>query len=59
MSDRVKMCGSKRRFEDKKEATTFINFFRRTGRGRHGRPDDLRAYPCPNCRGWHLTKEVD
>lgn len=49
------MCESKLRYRDKRDAQTAINAFANR-RGRHGRPDSLRAYPCPICRGWHLTK---
>jgi len=52
---RMRMCGNKTRYADKKAARTAINCAMRN-RGRHGRPNSLRAYPCPLCRGWHLTK---
>lgn len=47
-------CGYKGRY-DKRGALTRINRFAKV-RGRHGRPLRLRAYPCEECRGWHLTK---
>lgn len=47
-------CGYKGRY-DKRGALTQINRFAKV-RGRHGRPLRLRAYPCEECRGWHLTK---
>ena len=47
-------CG-KQRYADKKSAVTKINALKKA-RGRHGRPEWLRAYPCPDCGGWHLTK---
>ena len=50
------MCGSKKRLPDKRAAQTAINQFNSRGHGRHGRPEWLRAYPCPICEGWHLTK---
>lgn len=49
-------CEGKARY-NKKAALSAVN--RRTrGRSeyRHNRPDFLRAYPCPHCNGWHLTK---
>lgn len=53
---RQSMCESKARY-DKRGARTLLNAFARK-RGRHGRPENLRAYPCPFCAGWHLTKAV-
>lgn len=47
-------CGYTSRY-DKRGALTQINRFAKV-RGRHGRPLNLRAYPCDQCRGWHLTK---
>lgn len=48
-------CG-KTRYGSKKEAQTVLN--ERTSSGhRHGRPRFLRAYPCDECGGWHLTKQ--
>jgi hypothetical protein len=47
-------CG-KNRYPDKKSARTALNACLRQ-RGRHGRPEWLRAYHCPDCLGWHLTK---
>lgn len=49
-------CG-KMRYDDKKSAITQMNFCLRR-RGRHGRAQKLRAYHCPDCNGWHLTKQV-
>jgi hypothetical protein len=49
-----RMCLSKSRY-DLKGARTMMNAFSRH-RGRHGRPDGLRAYCCPRCNGWHVTK---
>lgn len=51
------MCESKHRYPDKKSARTFLNFARRM-RGRRGRALELRAYDCPVCKGWHVTKQV-
>ena len=48
------MCERKLRY-DRRGARTMINAFAKQ-RGRHGRPDTLRAYPCPFCAGWHVTK---
>lgn len=47
-------CGRKNRYDSKKDAVTAINF-----RMKHHnrRPDKgLKAYPCPHCGGWHITK---
>ena len=52
---RQRMCAAKVRYGDKRAAVTAMNLALRN-RGRHGRPNSLRAYPCPVCRGWHLTK---
>jgi hypothetical protein len=49
-------CG-KRRYMNKRDAITSRNHQLRK-RGRHSRPMDLRAYPCPSCKGWHLTKRA-
>ena len=59
-------CG-KTRYPDKKAALSAINYRARRrhdhGHGRHntsrrGKEKALRAYPCPDCRGWHLTSNV-
>jgi hypothetical protein len=58
-------CG-KVRYGDRKAAQTEINSLRhrdqRTSkhhrRGRRGRVKALRAYACPDCNGWHITKQV-
>lgn len=54
-------CG-KKRYPDKKTALSAANFrlHRRGGTGnrkapRRGKVKALRAYPCPDCHGWHLT----
>jgi len=49
-----RMCLRKSRY-DLKGARTMINAFSQH-RGRHGRPEGLRAYSCPRCHGWHVTK---
>ncbi len=54
---RQRMCECKRRY-DRRGARSEINQFAKF-RGRHGRPQRLRAYPCPFCGGWHLTKSAD
>ena len=51
---RWSMCERKNRY-DRRGARTMINYFNKL-RGRHGRPDGLRAYQCPFCSGWHVTK---
>lgn len=50
-------CG-KLRYPDKKAAVTQINRLKKV-RGRHGRPEWLRAYHCDDCNGWHITKGID
>lgn len=50
----MKMCFSKRRY-DRRGVRSVLNCFSRV-RGRHGRPEGLRAYACPLCCGWHVTK---
>jgi hypothetical protein len=48
------MCATKVRYS-KREAQAAIN---RIMHGhRRNRPDTLRAYHCPFCDGWHLTKQ--
>jgi hypothetical protein len=54
---RWKMCRSKHRYPDKRAAVSAMARCLRL-RGRHGRAGALRAYPCPICRGWHLTHLV-
>lgn len=52
-------CLNKKRYDDKKAAMSELNL-RVAGRSRRrrGKPVSLRAYACPHCRGWHLTKMV-
>lgn len=38
-------------FDHKRDAKAFINV------RKDGPP--LRAYPCPDCNGWHVTKRVE
>lgn len=47
-------CG-KRAYPDKKAAVSQINLSMKL-RGRHGRAMALRAYHCPACGKYHLTK---
>jgi len=47
-------CG-KHGYPDKKAIKTVINKLQKV-RGRHGRPESFRAYHCPDCNLWHLTK---
>ncbi len=54
----VQTCG-KTRYPDRKAAQSAINLFNRSKRGRHGRPESVRSYACPNCHGWHLTKREE
>ena len=51
-----KSCG-KVRYTRKRDAITARNHAIRK-RGRHSRPMDLYAYPCPKCKGWHLTESA-
>lgn len=44
----------KNRYPDKKSALTARNAVLRGHR--RNQPKSLRAYPCPDCAGWHLTK---
>ncbi len=43
-------CG-KSRYPDKRAAQSAMNARMRS----HNRPDHLRIYACPICRGWHMT----
>ena len=45
-------CG-KNRYPDKKAAITAIGLRLPSGRNA---PNDRKAYACPRCHGWHLTK---
>jgi hypothetical protein len=64
-ADRPSTC-TKVRYRDRKAAQTQINFLshrqrqpqRPHRRGRRGRVKALRAYSCPECRAWHITKQV-
>ena len=50
------MTCEKRGYESKKDALTVRNVRTRgRRRKRHGRPDFLRVYHCPDCGLWHLT----
>lgn len=48
-------CRTKHRYPSKKDANSAVN--RAMNRRRH-RPEQLRAYPCPYCAGWHLTSKA-
>lgn len=48
---------SKVGYSSKKDALTIKNARLRGGSFR--RPERLRAYPCPDCGMWHLTKQPD
>lgn len=51
-------CG-KTRYRDKRAALTVANLRAHRKRNRRkGRVKALRAYPCPDCLGWHLTSRV-
>lgn len=43
-------CGRKRRYKNRTDAENMARL-----RMRNGAPP-LRAYHCPHCDGWHLTK---
>lgn len=53
---REKTCG-KTRYARVKDVRTALNAMAGV-RGRRGRAEELRAYPCPKCHGWHLTKQL-
>lgn len=49
---RYSQCARKKRYRDRDEANHV----------RHRREHEagsLRAYPCPFCKGWHLTKQEE
>lgn len=46
-------CGGKIRFPKKVDAVTVANFRMKNG------AEYVRAYSCPACFGWHLTKSPD
>ena len=46
-----KMCFTKRRFPSMIKAFCFIG----KQRAYYPEHDELRAYECPVCRGWHTT----
>lgn len=54
-------CNKKAQYPDKKSALSAINI-RTKGRreNRHNRlpPGGLRAYHCPDCNKWHITRDV-
>lgn len=41
-------------YPSKKDALTKRNYI--LNNRKRNRPDKLRAYPCPDCGLWHLTK---
>lgn len=51
-------CG-KTQYTDKKAALSAINFRQRRNNGqrsRRGKVKSLRAYCCPQCQAWHITR---
>lgn len=50
--DRPSQCG-KRRYDSKKMAATVVN-----DQGRRHNGLKLRAYPCPRCKGWHVSSQL-
>lgn len=52
---RDRSCGGKRRFRDKAEAQSALRILaQRSTR----KVIPWRAYECPGCSGWHLSKEA-
>lgn len=49
-----RMCLNKKGYT-KREGKSVLNALKKN-RGRHGRPESFRIYPCPICDQWHLTK---
>jgi hypothetical protein len=50
------VCSEKDRHAS--EADAYAAASHRVG-NRHDKPAALRAYLCPDCRGWHLTKHAN
>jgi hypothetical protein len=50
------VCSEKDRHAS--EADAYAAASRRVG-NRNDKPAALRAYLCPECGGWHLTKQVE
>lgn len=50
------VCSEKDRHDSEADACAAAS--RRVG-NRHDKPAALRAYLCPECHGWHLTKDVE
>lgn len=48
----IRGCTGKKRYAGKKEAMTKLNRIMRSHRRK--RPEQLRAYHCDHCNGWHL-----
>ena len=50
---------TKRRFRDELAAKMALADIHRNKRGPERREKyEQRCYPCPNCRGWHLTSQA-
>lgn len=49
---RRRMCHDKQRYHDHEEAILSARSYQRK------RQTHLRAYECPFCNGWHLTKQA-
>jgi hypothetical protein len=47
------MCNNKRRFKGEADAVYALNLIN-PGRANAKKPS--RAYKCPQCNGWHLTR---
>lgn len=50
-------CHGKRRYATGAKARASVTTIRRRGRG-SPEPKPARAYPCPDCHGWHLTSSL-
>lgn len=56
---RVLLCHDKERFGSGAAARRSLRVVRRIGEHREGQGKPMRAYPCPDCKGWHLTSDMD
>lgn len=50
-SKKFKGCSTKRRYRSRGEANGAAKSHRRQGKGQ------VRAYPCSECKGWHLSSK--
>lgn len=56
MGDR-RPCADKTRFHSGGQARKALTGIRKRG-SREAEKRPSRAYPCPHCRGWHLTSDL-